>query len=53
MIYFLLIADVKETKEEYTVMGITTKLVLFVAGFWDDVKISMLSEDNIQEVRFQ
>ncbi|KAF8749551.1 hypothetical protein HU200_012566 [Digitaria exilis] len=47
-----LVTDTKKSSEEYKINGKSTNILLCVTGFWEDVRISMLSEEAFEEVLF-
>ncbi|GJM92360.1 hypothetical protein PR202_ga08827 [Eleusine coracana subsp. coracana] len=44
---------IKKSKEKYKIKDIDTDVILCVAGFYGDVNINMLSDENIQEAEFE
>ena len=43
---------IKKSSEVYKINGKPTNILLCVAGLWDDVNISMLSDEDFEEVWF-
>lgn len=46
------ITGIKKSSEEYKIKDTCTDVLLCVSSMWDDVKISMLSEEDFEEVCF-
>uniref|UniRef100_A0A453G756 GYF domain-containing protein n=1 Tax=Aegilops tauschii subsp. strangulata TaxID=200361 RepID=A0A453G756_AEGTS len=44
-----LVTGIKKSSEEYKIKNTCTDVLLCVSGMWDDVKISMLSEEDFEE----
>ncbi|EMS47514.1 Zinc finger CCCH domain-containing protein 44 [Triticum urartu] len=44
-----LVTGIKKSSEEYKIKNTFTDVLLCVSGMWDDVKISMLSEEDFEE----
>ncbi|KAF7032094.1 hypothetical protein CFC21_043314 [Triticum aestivum] len=44
-----LVTGIKKSSEEYKIKDTCTDVLLCVSGMWDDVKISMLSEEDFEE----
>jgi len=43
---------IKKSSEVYKINDTHTNILLCVAGLWDDVNISMLSDEDFEEVWF-
>lgn len=46
------ITGVKKSLQEYNIKDTNTNILLCVTGMWDDVKMSMLSDDDFSQVWF-
>ena len=46
------ITGIKKSSEEYKMKDTCTNILLCVTGLWDDVRISMLSDEDFAEVLF-
>ncbi|CAN6347092.1 unnamed protein product [Urochloa humidicola] len=44
-----LVTGIKKSSEEYKIKDTCTNILLCVTGFWEDVKISMLSDEDFAE----
>ncbi len=44
------ITGIRKSPQEYKIKDKRTDILLCVSNLWDDIKISMLSEEDIEEV---
>ncbi|CAN6326072.1 unnamed protein product [Urochloa humidicola] len=44
-----LVTGIKKSSEEYKINGTCTNILLCVTGLWDDVRISILSDEDFEE----
>jgi hypothetical protein len=46
------VTGIKKSKNEYKINDTYTKILLCVTGLLDDVSVSMLSDEDLEEVLF-